>query len=188
MSAHGSRWQRPTELPPWFAALMVVGGVLLTISLLPSFASAITPDGAADAFRPSGSVSSAEAAVPAGEPSSSKPAAIPRVSSCAPAKEKPTPTPSREAGDTAKTYGIDPSKLVDKQVNKHTDVHVDLHAALRSALEAKRSCVHPLPKSGADADRVLLAAVLLAAGLGLLFMIGFSTERPWPGRYVRRFR
>jgi LPXTG-motif cell wall-anchored protein len=46
----------------------------------------------------------------------------------------------------------------------------------------------PLPKTGASLDQLGLAAVLLAAGFGLFVMIGFRTDRPWPGRYVRRFR
>jgi hypothetical protein len=59
---------------------------------------------------------------------------------------------------------------------------------VRAALVEAKSCKKPLPKTGASLDRLGLAAVLLTAGLALFIMIGFKTDRPWPGRYVRRLR
>ncbi|MBA3742178.1 hypothetical protein [Sporichthya sp.] len=44
----------------------------------------------------------------------------------------------------------------------------------------------PLPVSGGNTLPTLaLGGVLLAGGLGLLMMVGFTGEGPWPGRYVR---
>jgi hypothetical protein len=73
-----------------------------------------------------------------------------------------------------------------------------LGSTLRAVLlDTDKSCTRattvqkpprPLPKTGASLDRLGLAAVLLVAGLALFVMIGFKTDRPWPGRYVRRFR
>lgn len=45
----------------------------------------------------------------------------------------------------------------------------------------------PLPVSGGQAvPTLVLGGVLLAGGLGLLMMVGFTGAGPWPGRYVRR--
>jgi hypothetical protein len=177
------RFERPAELPPWLAALAMVGAVLLTISLLPTLASALTPDAAGKAASSIENLS-LDGESPAGETSAPKHAAdcAHGGSKATPSRTRtPTPTPAEKslrekAADTAKTYGVDPSKLIDQ------------HAAVRAALDAKKSCTRPLPHSGGNANGILLAAVLLAAGLTLLLTIGFKTDRPWPGRYVRRVR
>ena len=45
----------------------------------------------------------------------------------------------------------------------------------------------PLPESGGSSLASLaLALGLLGGGAGLLIKVGFTGERPWPGRYVRR--
>jgi hypothetical protein len=188
-------------MPPWLAALVAVGAVLLTINVLPSLAAAITPNRGSDrtptgvsAGLPSdggaGGTAHGKAHGTAAEdrtPASGGTAAArcPRPKP-SPAGTTRTPTPSftprpdqslrEDAYDRARTYGVDPSKLDDS------------HSPVRAALVGATKCTDPLPKSGASLERAELGAVLLAGGLALLMMIGFKTDRPWPGRYVRRSR
>jgi len=191
-------------MPPWLAALVAVGAVLLTINVLPSLAAAITPNRGSDRTPTgisAGLSSDSEAggtahgkahgtAVERRTPSSGGTAAT----RCPRAKPSPagaagatrastpssTPAPDRslreDAYDRARTYGVDPSKLDESR------------SPVRAALVGATRCTDPLPKSGASLERAELGAVLLAAGLALLVMIGFKTDRPWPGRYVRRSR
>lgn len=45
----------------------------------------------------------------------------------------------------------------------------------------------PLPEAGGSSlPSLALALGLLGGGAGLLVKVGFTGERPWPGRYVRR--
>lgn len=182
MNATGPGWQRPPQMPPWLAALVAVGAILLTINVLPSLASALTPNRASDrapasvSFDVSSDGSSDGAAATHRSPSSA--AARAR---CSRAKPAPAPTSSQGgsrpdgAYDRARTYGVDPSNLRES------------HASVRGALVgATEVCRDPLPRSGASLERAELGAFLLAGGLALLVMIGFKTDRPWPGRYVRR--
>jgi hypothetical protein len=190
-----NRWQRPSELPPWLAALIAVGAILLTINLLPSLASAITPNAVGGAAPFDAGAPVEDAAPDAGTPDggrspSSDTDSTPRTSAdCDRAKSSsrptrtPAPTPTQQRSlredlkDLARTYGVAPPSPADR------------HAAVRAALiAAKNPCTDPLPRSGTTLGGAMLAAVLLAAGLALLVMIGFKTDRPWPGRYVRRFR
>jgi hypothetical protein len=209
------RWSGPAQLPPWLGALAMVGAILLAINLVPTLAAAITADTAGkaasslktltpagestDAASDSADGSSANATGDStanstggspGDSTATRPAARencpPASRAAAPgAAANPTANPTaapqdgaaaaKKAAETARTFGVDPSTLADR------------HAAVRAALgEARAACVKPLPRSGGSIDGALLAAILLAAGLALLTTIGFTTDRPWPGRYVRR--
>lgn len=45
----------------------------------------------------------------------------------------------------------------------------------------------PLPVAGGSSlPSLALGLALLGGGAGLLVKVGFTGERPWPGRYVRR--
>lgn len=57
----------------------------------------------------------------------------------------------------------------------------------RSAVVGAQLPRKPLPVSGGHTLPTLaVGGVLLAGGLGLLMMVGFTGAGPWPGRYVRR--
>jgi hypothetical protein len=72
--------------------------------------------------------------------------------------------------------------------------HATPHSGARSGAPAAGSSprtaasrANPLPGAGGNSlAAVAVGSGLLFAGLGLLVLVGFAGEGPWPGRYVHR--
>lgn len=144
MTGSAMRWRNPSSgVPPWLAALLTVGGILLVINALPMLASAITPDRATllpTAVAP-------PSPIPLGGPLPVAPHGAARADG---------------GEESAGSNRSDPAAQV----------------------QTPRK---PLPVAGGNAlPPLALGGVLLVGGVGLLMMVGFTGERPWPGRYVRR--
>ncbi len=149
----------PPQLPPWLAAILTVGGIVLVLNSLPMLAEAITPDRVR-------SVSFGTGEMP--------PTPLPL-----------TPDQARRATDRA-TAGSPPAAQDRDVASSGGDESSSGEASGTEATSGTRPR-GPLPVSGASAVAPLVIGTgLLGGGLGLLVVVGFSGERPWPGRYVRR--
>lgn len=161
-------WRRPLSTPPWLSALLLIGTILLAISALPMLASAITPDSG-----DSGASNSAAAAQAKGKKAGAK------------AADGAQPKAGKQAEDTAAR-----ARAAERTAAKPCPVpspSPSLSASPTSGDSVATDCADPLPRSGGSSTpRIAIAVALLFGGLIVLSMIGFSGERPWPGRYVRR--
>ena len=150
MIGPGAPW-RPSTVPPWLAAILTVGAVLLMISALPMLAAAITPD---------------------------------RGSPAAPGSVPPSPVPLPGVLVSDRTVGAAPPSPLPLGARPDPDRPDPDRPGPDAGAPVD---VRGLPGAGGNSASALATAlVLLSAGLGMLKMVGFSGERPWPGRYVRR--